>query len=325
MRLPTNKEATFTMKIPNWLAKVRLKPDVHAPAAQPFTPTPTAQTGIKTVALGGATTMLEGNADDPYFQAIEHHAAMLDGLAALAARHVPRTGSVIDVGANIGLSTILLARLAGHVTAYEPSPPNAALLRRNLERNGITNVTIRTAAASSAPGTLRFHVAAFGAGSHVVAAGHVAGERIETVDVPAVTLDEAELQSGRPIAFIKIDAEGHEPNVLAGARRLLARDRPPVFTEVNLWCLSAFAGHSPGAFVRTLWQAFEVSRPGPDGGTEPIDDAYVFLHDLIVFHGGMTDIVLRPREGVAMPSLPCLSWPEAALAALRAVGADVDG
>jgi len=88
-------------------------------------------------------TVLEGAADDPYFGAVEHHAAALDGLAALVTRQVPRTASVIDVGANIGLSTILLARLTGHVTAYEPSPPNAAFLRRNLERNGITNVTVQ--------------------------------------------------------------------------------------------------------------------------------------------------------------------------------------
>lgn len=159
----------------------------------------------------------------------------------------PRTASVIDVGANIGLSTILLARLTGHVTAYEPSPLNAALLRRNLERNGITNVTVREAAASSELGTLRFHVAQFGAGSHVVAAGHMAGGRIGTVDVPAVTLDDTEMPSGTPVTFIETDAEGHEPNVLAGAQRLLARDCPLVYTEVNVWCLSAFAGHSSGA------------------------------------------------------------------------------
>ena len=268
--------------------------------------------------LGGVPTVMEGAADDPYFAALEGHAAGLDGLAALVRQHVPPTASVVDVGANIGLSTILMARLAGHVTAYEPSPPNAAFLRRNLERNGIANVTVRAAAASSEAGTVRFYVAQFGAGSHVVTGGHVAGERIETVDVPAVTLDAAELPSGTPFAFIKVDAEEHEPNVLAGARRLLARDRPLIYTEVNVWCLSAFAGHSPGAFVRTLWQAFEVSRAGADGGTVAIPDAYVFLHDTIALHGGMADIVLRPRAGVAMPSLPELSWPEAAVTAWRA-------
>lgn len=270
---------------------------------------------VKSVMLGGVPTVLEGAADDPYFQAIEGQAAALDGLAALIARQVPRGSTVIDVGANIGLSTILLARMTERVIAFEPSSPNVAFLHRNLERNGIANVEVRAAAASSEPGTLRFHVAQFGAGSHVVAAGHVSGSTIPTVDVPAVTLDATDLP---PVAFIKIDAEGHEPDVLAGARRLLARDRPLIYTEVNIWCLSAFAGHSPGAFVRKLWEVFEVGKPEADGQVSPLPDGYGFLHDTVVHGRGIADIVLKPREGASMPSLPELAWPEPALAALRA-------
>ncbi len=277
------------------------------------------ETTAKTIMLGDVQTVLTGAADDDYFKAVEHHAAALDGLAALVSRHIPPSSAVIDVGANIGLSTILLARLAKRVVAYEPSPPNLAFLRRNLELNGITNVEVRAAAASSEPGTLRFHVAQFGAGSHVVASGHVSGGTIPAVDVPAVMLDDEVLP---PIAFIKIDAEGHEPDVLAGARRLLARERPLIYTEVNIWCLSAFAGHSPGALVRTLWQAFEVGKPEADGQISPLPDGYGFLHDTIVHNRGMSDIVLRPRENMPMPSLPELAWPETALAAMRAAGPD---
>ncbi len=267
----------------------------------------------KSVKLGGVLTVLEGAADDPYFQAIEGQAAALDSLAALVARQVPRSSTVIDVGANIGLSTILLARMTERVIAFEPSPPNVAFLRRNLERNGITNVEVRAVAASDKPGTLRFHVAQFGAGSHVVAAGHVSGETMTTVDVPAMALDGTDFP---PIAFIKIDAEGHEPNVLAGAGQLLARDRPLIYTEVNIWCLSAFAGHSPGALVRKLWEAFEVTKPEKDGQMSTLPNAYGFLHDTIVHAQGIADIVLQPREGVPMPSLPELTWPEPALAVL---------
>ena len=169
---------------------------------------------------------------------------------------------------------------------------------------------VHTVAVSSAPGTLRFHVAQYGAGSHVVGAGHVSGGIAASL-VPAVTLDGMNLP---PIAFIKIDVEGHEPDVLAGARVLLARDRPLIHSEVNVWCLSAFAGHSPGAFVRSLWQAFEVGAPTRDGSIAALPDGYAFLHDLITRRGGMADIVLRPRADIAMPDLPQLAWPEAALA-----------
>jgi len=270
--------------------------------------------GAKLVRLGGVETALEGAADDPYFKAIEQHAAGLDGLAALVAAQVPRDSTVVDVGANIGLSTILLARAVRWVVAFEPSPVNLDYLRRNLASNGITNVEVVAAAVSDRASTLRFHVAQFGAGSHIVAAGHVAGDTIEAIDVSAVTLDDA-LES--PVSFIKIDAEGHEPDVLAGARGVVARDQPLIYTEINVWCLSAFAGHSPGAFVRTLFQAFDVGTPQPNGTVMPLPDGYGFLHDLIVHKQGMADVVLRPRPGVAMPGLPELAWPEPAVEALN--------
>lgn len=269
---------------------------------------------IKTVILGGVETLMEGTAGDPYFEALETHAADLAGLALLVARQVLPASTVIDVGANIGLSTILLARLVRKVVAYEPSPSNVALLRRNLALNGITNVEVRATAVSSNPGTLRFHLSAYGAGSHIVAFGHVLVETIDSISVPAVALDNEGLP---PITFMKIDAEGHEPDILAGARRLLARDRPLIYTEINLWCLSAFAGHSPGALIRTFWRAFKVGKPEADGQVRQLPDAYQFMHDLIVRDGGMADVILRPRAGADMPTLPELTWPEPALSLYR--------
>lgn len=272
----------------------------------------------KSVMLGGVQTFLEGASDDSYFQTIESHAVSLGGLAAFVTRHISPSSTVIDVGANIGLSTIMLARLTHHVVAYEPSPPNVAFLRRNLALNGITNVEIRVAAVSNKPGVLRFHVAQFGAGSHVVTSDYIGSATVPTVDVSAVTLDD---EAHPSIAFIKIDAEGHEPDVLAGARRMLGRDRPLIYTEISMWCLSALAGHSPGALIRTLWQAFEVGKLEAGGGVLRLPNAYAFLHDLIIHNQGMADVVLRPREGAEIPSLPELTWPEAALVALNKTSA----
>lgn len=265
------------------------------------------------VRLGGIETVVGGAADDPYFQNIETHAADLDGLAALVAGQVPQTSTVLDVGANIGLATILLARAAQRVVAFEPSPANLDYLRRNLASNAITNVEI-VAAVSDQRRTLRFHVAQFGASSHVVADGHLRASSAPAINVPAITLDD---MVPLPVSFIKIDIEGHEPDVLAGAQMILARDRPLIYTEINAWCLSAFAGHSLGAFIHTLFRAFDVGTPQADGQVTPLYDGYGFLHDLIVHNKGMANVVLRPRPGVAMPTLSKLAWPEPALAALR--------
>jgi len=267
---------------------------------------------VKTICLGGVNTHFEGADDDPYFLALKEKAEEIEPLGELVARHVPRDATVIDVGANIGLSAITLARLTKHVVAFEPSPRSAEFLRRNLELNHIDNVEVVNAAVSSHARKLHFHVAQFGAGSHVVSDGHLL-RGISKIDVPAFPLDQFNFPA---VAFIKIDVEGHEPEVLAGARRPLTRDRPLIQLEINIWCLTAYGDHGPGALIRKLWEKFEVSMPTADGCIEPLESALDFLHRTILETGSIADVVLRPRTGVEMATLPELSWPEAAIAAL---------
>ncbi len=253
-----------------------------------------------------------GSIDDRYFRTLRNRARELSALARLFRRNLAADMTVLDVGANIGLSTILLARSAKFVFAFEASPRNADYLVRNLELNDISNVKVVRGAVSDTDAVVRIHEARFGAGSHVVSDSHVAGNRVPTIEVPSLTLDGMDLPA---IGLMKVDVEGHEPNVLAGARKLLSRDAPLIYTEINAWCLSAFAGHSLGAVVRSLWQTFDVGRVETDGSVSELADAYEFLHDLIVRRGGLSDIVLRPKSGVQMPDLPSLTWP---LPALRA-------
>src|SRR5882724_2509552 len=61
-----------------------------------------------------------------------------------------------DIGANLGLHSILMGKCGWQVTAYEPDPNHAALLRRNLGLNGSTTVELVEAAVSDKPGTLEF-------------------------------------------------------------------------------------------------------------------------------------------------------------------------
>lgn len=106
---------------------------------------------------------------------------------------------------------------------------------------------------------------------------------------------------------MKIDAEGHEPEILAGARSLLARDRPMIYMEINIWCLCAFAGHSPRTLVKTLWERFDVEN----ARGAPLNDPYGFLHETIT-RGGVADVLLRPKASIQMPTLSELTWPASA-------------
>jgi FkbM family methyltransferase len=145
--------------------------------------------------------------------------------------------TLLDVGAHVGYYTLLSARLVGEkgeVWSFEPNPGNCAWLRRHVSLNGLRNVHVEEVAVSDAGGTARF---AFGSGSGT---GRLAADG--TVEVRAVTLDEFCAEHGiRPNA-LKIDVEGGELRVLAGAHRILTTDRPVIFlsthgAEIHRECL----------------------------------------------------------------------------------------
>jgi FkbM family methyltransferase len=137
-------------------------------------------------------------------------------------REVRAGDQIAEVGANMGLYTIAMARRtgpAGHVFAFEPAPDNAEILDANLNVNDAADrVTIVRAAAGERGGTVRFTEPS-GVAARIEFEGESRGSSIE---VPLVTLDSV-FKEGR-IDLLKIDVEGFEEPVLSGARELL-RDR----------------------------------------------------------------------------------------------------
>lgn len=135
---------------------------------------------------------------------------------------------VIDVGANEGVYALLFAECVGprgQVLAVEPLPTNVDRLIANLGLNGYGQVSVVAAAAGEASGSIEFTLnRAPGGSSERVALPSDFG--LETLIVPAVTLDEVAPDEG--VMMIKLDVEGLEPLVLAGAERLLTAQRVPV-------------------------------------------------------------------------------------------------
>ena len=150
---------------------------------------------------------------------------------------------VIDAGANIGLHTLFFARwtgAAGRVYAFEPQPVVGAILQKNLADNGLTNVTVLPSClvAPGSPPTLRFPDVDYSKTENPGAVG-LAGltETMRTIDVPATTLDDFYASrkdeiAGRPLSFVKIDVEGAEADVLAGAENLIRTERPNLIIEI---------------------------------------------------------------------------------------------
>jgi FkbM family methyltransferase len=123
-----------------------------------------------------------------------------------------------DIGANAGFYTLAFSRLvgpSGQVWAFEPFPENAANLLRHLELNRVSNATLLQAAVSD-----RTELARFQAGPNNSAGklgSGAAGHALITA-----SLDELIERHGLPSPdIVKMDVEGAEGQVLAGARKLL--------------------------------------------------------------------------------------------------------
>ena len=165
---------------------------------------------------------------------------MLDGfwemwLTQFLARRVKPGMTVVDVGANFGYYTLLLADAVGelgHVIAVEPNPDAVALLRETVLLNGYASRTrIVPHALSSVAGSAWLY-APDGEPKNAAIVEQAALPGGSTTEVSTLTLDEVALQYPK-IDLVKIDAEGGEVGIIAGMQQVIARDRPMIVLEFN--------------------------------------------------------------------------------------------
>ncbi|MEA3016834.1 MAG: hypothetical protein QOI38_1556 [Sphingomonadales bacterium] len=188
---------------------------------------------------------------------------LLDGyweswLTRFIARTV-RPGSVaIDVGANYGYYSLLLADLVGpdgHLYAIEPNPAAADLLRRSIILNGFAaRATVCEAAAGANDGAAATLVVPEHEPKNASLAADpapAAGARHEVI----VRRLDALVRADRRIGFIKVDAEGGEEAIFAGMARILEVQRPPMVLEFN-----AARYPDPDAFLQQLLAAYGTVR-----------------------------------------------------------------
>jgi FkbM family methyltransferase len=284
------------------LARVEAVP---AAAPGPSLPAPNQISSPASVSIGGHKVEISGDPADCYFQSLQDHINSFSPLTKAAA-DLPNGSVIFDVGANIGLSAIALAIAAPHcrVVCFEPSPTNFPYLKQNVERFGSDRIGIHQVAASDRRTTLRMFAGSgaetwSGGWCHVVTENSTDKDRT-VIEIPSIRLDDFDEV---PPALIKIDVEGHEPEVIAGAARLIEAARPLICVEFNPWTLNAFGGHSPNAFATALFDAFNA---------EEYENAGALLHSTLS-RGHIADVYLRLKEGKKVPTLPQMSWPPSAL------------
>ena len=136
-------------------------------------------------------------------------------------RWLRRGDRMIDIGAHVGLFTLVGARLVGpggRVDAFEPVPATHEKLLRNVALNHYSWVHPQRAAVTDHAGDVSLGIPEERLVGQSVAEFTI-GATLNAVDAPAVTLDEY-VDDDMPVRLLKIDAEGSERNILAGAHQL---------------------------------------------------------------------------------------------------------
>ncbi len=152
-------------------------------------------------------------------------------------------GAVVDVGANVGLYALLAAACSRRdVLAFEPTPELAAVARAAARRNDLP-VVVEELALGRACGSATLFLSDQSDSSNSLAQGYRRSSR--QLEITVETLDAYCARTGAVPAVIKVDTETTEPDVLAGAREVIARHRPWILCEV-------LHGRRPGELAEVM-------------------------------------------------------------------------
>jgi len=141
---------------------------------------------------------------------------------------------VLDIGANVGHYTKKLSDLVGingRVIAFEPVPATFALLSSNVQSFAFPNVTLVNAAVSDTINTVGMSIPLFPTGLTNYYEAHLSSANNHALSVLTLSLDSFLMD--RQISFIKIDAEGHELQVLHGMKGILEKHKPTLLVETK--------------------------------------------------------------------------------------------
>ena len=147
-----------------------------------------------------------------------------------------RPGDVFyDLGANIGLFSLLAARCvgdSGKVFSFEPDAVNAERIRRNAKRNSFSQITVVESGVWSSAGILDFATADYASPDRGVGSFLSGKAGAASTPVRVIALDDFVRDAPRPDG-IKCDIEGAEVHGLRGAERLLTSHRPWILAEMH--------------------------------------------------------------------------------------------
>lgn len=138
--------------------------------------------------------------------------------------------TVVDIGANIGLYTVIAAKKAKKVFSFEPESENFILLNKNVRENGFENVATFQKAVADTEGVQEFFISNNNKGSHSL---FIPPDTFEKGTVEITSLDTWAAQNDvDKVDLIKIDVQGAELLVLKGMKKILTH-HPTIVIEYD--------------------------------------------------------------------------------------------
>ena len=168
-----------------------------------------------------------------------------------ALQYLIRDGEhVVDIGANMGVYTKYLSEFVGptgFVYSVEPIPSTFNLLRSNIRKLGLTNVKAINCAVSNSPGKVTMEIPRYKTGGSNFYQAHIVDERerkappgsesrpsaVTSCQIEADTADALFASLPDRVAFMKVDVEGAELDLLRGSRELLKKFKPAWLIEIS--------------------------------------------------------------------------------------------
>ncbi len=173
--------------------------------------------------------MVWPKADRVIGAALANYGEFAEGENRIMARYLRSGDLAVDIGANVGSTTLPMAcavGAAGQVFAFEPQPLVGHCLATSLVLNEISNVRVLSLAVSQRAGVAKMDFNAGGdAGNFGSTALSLDGDL-----VPTIALDDLHVDR---LALLKIDVEGHEWDVFQGAKNTIRNFLPVIYFEAK--------------------------------------------------------------------------------------------
>lgn len=243
------RPATFR-PVPGPVANPTFEPEAQPPEQEPVVPL-----GERDVAIGGTTYRIAS--DDVYLRDLgpefEPPTVRLFDTLTLK-EHV-----VLDIGANIGCTTILFGSRSRQVVGFEPSPSTFAFLTQNLGSSGLGNVELRNYALGDESSEAELAFAPDNRSGGFVTNQTRGATGLVREQIVVKRLDDIVPSLGVPsVDLVKLDVEGFETRVIRGGEKTIREAQPVVVLELNHWCLNALQRISVPDFFDYLRLIFPI-------------------------------------------------------------------